>query len=241
MSKSTVPFNEQVALVTGGGTGIGRAIAGMLLSMGVKVVIAARRTEVIHRAAAELNAAYPRARVYPYAFDVRDEAQTQRLVAWIHESFGRLDILVNNAGLADRGGISNLDTASWERVQETNLRGAMYLIRETLPGMKTRNHGDIISIVSQAGRNGYGDVPAYCAAKHGLIGLGRAVDEGLRAEKLNVRVVNLCPSLVDVENVGENQLPRAGTMHVRTLAKTVQFCLTLDRNVRLGELDLMAQ
>lgn len=240
MARLHIPLNEQVALITGGGSGIGRALAGGLLANGCKVVIASRRNEVIHRTAAELNAAYPKARVYPYVVDVRSADQTDRLVRWMHDTFGRVDILVNNAGVADHSDILGLTDDTWDYVMETNLRAAMWLMRGVLPGMKERNFGDIINIVSQAGRNGYGDVPAYCAAKHGLIGLGRAVNEGLQKEKRNIRVFNLCPSLVDVSNTAEQQVPREGTLHVRTMVKTMLFCLSLDRTVRLGEIDLLA-
>lgn len=240
MARIQMPFNEQVALITGGGSGIGRALAAGLLAQGCKVVIASRRGDLLHRTAAELNAQFPKARVYPYVFDIRIQEQTERLVKWVQETFGHLDILINNSGVADHAAIESLDDATWNYVMETNLRGAMWLMRAALPGMRTRNFGDIVNIVSQAGRNGYGDVPAYCASKHAIIGLARAVDDELRKAAVNVRITNICPSLVDVGQTGEKDIPREGAMHVRNMLKTLMFCLSLDRNVRLSELDLMA-
>lgn len=240
MARLTMPLNEQVALITGGGSGIGRAMAAGLLAQGCKVVIASRRNDLLHRTAAELNAQFPKARVYPYVFDLRKQEQTERLVKWVNESFGHLDLLINNSGVADHSPIESLDDETWRYVMETNLQGMMWLIRATLPGMRERNFGDIINVVSQAGRNGYGDVPAYCASKHAIIGLARAVEDQLRKDSVNVRITNICPSLVDVSNTAEKDSPREGTMHVRNMVKTLMFCLSLDRNVRLSEIDLMA-
>src|SRR5215210_1922458 len=96
----TKPFSEQVALVTGGGTGIGRAFAGALSAAGARVVIASRREEALRRAADELNAAAGAERVDTYAFDVRERGQCEALVRHCVERFGSLDVLVNNSGLA---------------------------------------------------------------------------------------------------------------------------------------------
>lgn len=235
----SVPLSDQVAIVTGGGSGIGRALAETLLSAGVKVVIASRRDDIIHRTAGELNALYKKARAYPYVFDIRNEEQARRLVTWTRETLGRVDILINNSGTADSEPIQRMNMATWDRVLETNLRGALFLMQEVLSEMLQRNSGDIINIVSQAGKHGYANVPAYCASKHALLGLARSVDAELRAQKKNIRVFNILPSLVDVVNVGDFAPPREGTMHLRNLSKTLLFCLSLDREVRLGDIDLL--
>lgn len=234
------PLNEQVALITGGASGIGRAMADGLLSAGARVVIASRRSDLVHRTAAELSGAHPHARAYPYVFDLRDRRQTEVLMKWMYDTFGRVDVLINNSGVADHADITELEDDAWDYVMETNLRGAMWLIRATLPGMIARDFGDIVNVVSQAGRHGYHDVPTYCASKHGLIGLARAVDDQMRRERRNIRIFNLCPSLVDVSQLHPSDTPRDGTMHVRNMVRTMMFCLSLDRNVRLGEIDILA-
>lgn len=234
-----IPLNDQVAIVTGGGSGIGRTLAETLLSAGIKVVIASRNSDIIHRTAGELNAAYKKARAYPYVFDIRNEAQARRLVTWTRETLGRVDILVNNSGTADSEPLQRMDMATWDRVLETNLRGALFLMQEVLPEMLQRNSGDIINIVSQAGKNGYPNVPAYCASKHALLGLARSLDAELRLQKKNIRIFNILPSLVDVVNVADSASPREGTMHLRNLSRTLLFCLSLDREVRLGDIDLL--
>ncbi|HKQ52248.1 MAG TPA: SDR family NAD(P)-dependent oxidoreductase, partial [Pyrinomonadaceae bacterium] len=95
----TKPFSEQVAIITGGGTGIGRAFTKALAAVGVRVVIASRREETLRRAAEELNAKAGGERVFPYAFDVRSRGETEALVRYAMERFGAIDVLVNNAGL----------------------------------------------------------------------------------------------------------------------------------------------
>src|SRR5260370_38637163 len=100
MKRKTKPFPEQVALVTGGGTGIGRAFAETLATAGSRVVVAARRDEVLARTAEELNRKLGAERVFPYAFDIRDRTQIEALVGHIIHRWGALDVLVNNPALA---------------------------------------------------------------------------------------------------------------------------------------------
>ncbi len=237
----TKPFAEQVALVTGGGTGIGRTLAGALAGAGARVVIASRRLETLHRTAEELNAEAGGERVFPYAFDIRDRAQTQALVRHVVERFGALDVLVNNSGLAVPETVDEITDAGWDKVLETNLRGAMWLTREALPHMVAADFGDVVNISSQAGKNGYADVPSYCASKFGLLGFAESLRDHVRKTGANVRVFNFCPGLVDVEHTGATNDPRAGAIHVRNMARTLVYALTLDRNVVLEDIGIYAR
>src|SRR5437588_5201838 len=108
MAFKTKPFNEQIALVTGGGTGIGRAFAEALSSAGAIVIIASRRQEIVDRTASELNSKIGIQRVFPYAFDIRQLDQTESLVRYIVGRWGAIDILINNSGLAVPETVSNL-------------------------------------------------------------------------------------------------------------------------------------
>lgn len=235
------PFEEQVALVTGGGTGIGRAFAGALAAAGARVVIASRRGDVLHRTAGELNAEASGGRVFPYAFDIRDRAQTESLVRHIVERFGTLDVLVNNSGLAVPETVDEITDEGWDTVLETNLRGAMWLVRATLAHMVAADFGDVVNVSSQAGKNGYADVPSYCASKFGLLGFAESLRDHVRKTGANVRVFNFCPGLVDVDNPAAPDEPRAGAIHVRNMARTLMFALALDRNVVLEDISLYAR
>ncbi|HYE66476.1 MAG TPA: SDR family oxidoreductase [Pyrinomonadaceae bacterium] len=235
------PLSEQVALITGGGTGIGRAFAEALAARGTSVIIASRREETLRRAAEEINAKINAVRVYPYAFDIRDRAQAESLVEQIIERWQALDLLINNAGLAVPETVTEITDEGWDEVLETNLRGAMWLVRAALPSMVAADFGDVVNISSQAGKHGYADVPSYCAAKFGLLGFAEALRDHLRQTGANIRVFNLCPGLVDVENTGPAQEPRQGFIHVTNMARTLMFALSLDRNVVLEDINLYAR
>ena len=241
MALRNKPLGEQVALVTGGGTGIGRAFAGALAGAGARVVIASRREEVLRRAAEELNEGAGAGRVHPYAFDVRDLGQTESLVRHTAEQFGSLDILVNNSGLAVQETVEGVTEEGWDKVLETNLRGAMWLVRAALPYMLREDFGDVVNVSSQAGKHGYADVPAYCASKFGLLGYAESLRDHARKTGANLRVFNLCPGLVDVENTAPTAEPRPGFVHVSNMARTLLHVLSLDRNVVVEDISIYSR
>src|SRR2546423_6995953 len=152
MALRTKPFAEQVALVTGGGTGIGRAFAEALAAQGVRVVVASRRKDVLEEAAANINEVVGRERVFPYAFDVRARGQCEGVVRHCAERFGSLDVLVNNSGLAVPETVEEMTEEGWETVLTTNLKGAMWLVRAELPLMGAQEIGDGGHASSQAGQ-----------------------------------------------------------------------------------------
>lgn len=237
----TKAFAEQVALVTGGGTGIGRAFTEALAAAGVTVIIASRRIDALRRAADEINAKREAERVYPYAFDVRDQEQTEELVRHALKRWGAIDVLINNAGLAVPETVTELTDEGWEKVMETNLRGAMRLVRAVLPSMMAQDFGDVVNISSQAGKHGYADVPSYCASKFGLLGFAESLRDHVRKTGANMRVFNFCPGLVDVERTGERETPRPGFIHVRNMARTLMYVLSLDREVVLEDINVYAR
>jgi 3-oxoacyl-[acyl-carrier protein] reductase len=236
------PLTEQVAIITGGGTGIGRAFAAVLAESGARaVVIASRREDVLKRTADELNAHAGAQRVHPYAFDIRDLGQTETLVRNVAERFGAIDVLVNNSGLAVPETVESITEEGWNKVLETNLRGAMWLVRAALPYMIREDFGDVINISSQAGKHGYADVPSYCASKFGLLGYAESLRDHARKTGANIRVFNFCPGLVDVDHTGGDEEPRAGALHVRNMARTLLFALSLDRDVIVEDINIYAR
>ncbi|HEV7745496.1 MAG TPA: SDR family oxidoreductase [Pyrinomonadaceae bacterium] len=237
----TKPFTEQVAIVTGGATGIGRAFTEALAAAGVKVVIASRRADVLGRTAIEINSARGSELVFPYQFDIRERAQVEELVADVYGRWQAIDILINNSGLAVPERVEEMTDDGWETVLDTNLRGVMQLVRAALPFMRKNDFGDIVNVSSQAGKHGYADVPSYCASKFGLLGYAEALRDEVRKTGANVRVFNFCPGLVDVENSGVDQTPREGFVHVGNLARTLMYALSLDRNVVLEDVSIYAR
>lgn len=237
----TKPLGEQVAIVTGGGTGIGRAFTEALATAGARVVIASRREEVLRQSAEEINASLGAERVFPYRLDIRERGQIDALVADVFGRWQSIDLLINNSGLAVPETVEAITDEGWDTVMETNLRGVMQLVRAVLPHMRAGDFGDIVNVSSQAGKHGYADVPSYCASKFGLLGYAEALRDHVRKAGLNIRVFNFCPGLVDVENTRLDQSPRAGFIHVANLARTLIYALSLDRNVVLEDVSFYAR
>jgi NAD(P)-dependent dehydrogenase (short-subunit alcohol dehydrogenase family) len=188
-----------------------------------------------------LNAAAGAERVFTYAFNVRAREQCEALVGHCAEAFGSLDVLVNNSGLAVPETAEQITDEGWETVLQTNLKGAMWLVRAALPLMAAREFGDIVNVSSQAGKHGYADVPSYCASKWGLLGFAESVRDHARKTGANVRVFNLCPGLVDVENTAPGASPRPGFVHVSNMARTLMYVLSLDRDVVLEDVNIYAR
>jgi NADP-dependent 3-hydroxy acid dehydrogenase YdfG len=231
-------LSEQVAIVTGGGSGIGRALAEALALAGVKVVIASRRRDVLSATADEINATVGTERVFPYEFDLRKGEDAATLAQDVFERWQAIDVLVNNSGLAIPETVDAITEEGWDTVMETNLGGVMQLVRAVLPHMRRNDFGDIVNIASQAGKHGYADVPSYCASKFGLLGYAEALRDDVRKTSANIRVFNFCPGLVDVENTRSDQAPRAGFIHVANMGRTLMYALSLDRNVVLEDINL---
>lgn len=234
-------LTDQVVIITGGGSGIGRAFAEALALAGVRVVIASRRVEVLRATADELNANLSSERVFPYECDIRDRAQIDELARDVFERWQAIDVLINNSGLAVPETVEAITDEGWDTVMETNLRGVMQLVRAVLPYMRQNDFGDIVNVSSQAAKHGYADVPSYCASKFGLLGYAEALRDDVRKTGANIRVFNFCPGLVDVENTRPDQQPRAGFIHVSNLARTLMYALSLDRNVVLEDINIFSR
>jgi NAD(P)-dependent dehydrogenase (short-subunit alcohol dehydrogenase family) len=186
------------AVVTGASRGIGRAIALRLAEAGVEVALWARDTEALRAVAAEITAAGGRA--HPYRVDVSDGAAVLAAAAAVRAALPRVTIVVNNAGAVVRSSTVDLTDADWRRVMAVNLDGTFYVTRAFLPDL-VRGGGRVINIASRAGREGTPMLAAYCAAKHGVVGLTRSLAEELRAAKVCVNAI--CPGSVDTEMLRE--------------------------------------
>ena len=237
----TKPWSDHVAIVTGGGSGIGRAFTEALATAGSKVVIASRRRDVLRKAADEINQGLGSERVFPYEFDIRVKDQIDLLVSDVIEKWKSIDVLINNSGLAVPETVEEITEEGWDTVMDTNLRGVMQLVRAALPHMVAADFGDIVNVSSQAGKHGYADVPSYCASKFGLLGYAESLRDHVRKTGANIRVFNFCPGLVDVENTKAEQKPRDGFIHVSNMARTLMYALSLDRNVVLEDINLYAR
>ncbi len=171
------------ALVTGGGTGVGAEIAGMLAAAGADVTIAGRRAAALRERAADVPGMAVR------ACDVTDEAQVVSLFA----ETGPFDIVVANAGTAESAPLTRTSLELWEAMLAVNLTGVFLTFREGLKAMT--GWGRLIAVASTAGLKGYGYVAPYCAAKHGVVGLTRAL--ALETARRPVTVNAICPGFTE--------------------------------------------
>lgn len=158
-----------MAIVTGGGSGIGKGIARSFVGEGAKVVIAGRNAHKLGRAAEEIGIVG--STVFPIPTDVSDEAQVNSLFERVHDHFHRLDILVNNAGTTDGGPLTDLAVETWDKVIATNLRGPFLCTRSAMRVMKAQGGGRILNIGSISAQRPRLNSAPYATSKFGLWGL----------------------------------------------------------------------
>jgi len=183
----------QVALVTGGGEGIGRAMARAFAGQNAQVIICGRRWNVLDATVKELEE--EGRKVVGIPCDVTHREEVEKMVRQITSIYGRLDILVNNAGMSGRTPIDERDEAKWKQILEVNLTGTYLCSKIVMPHMIQRHFGRIVNISSVLGQFGVAGYVAYCTAKHGMIGFTKAL--ALEVADRGVTVNAICPTWVD--------------------------------------------
>jgi 3-oxoacyl-[acyl-carrier protein] reductase len=185
-------LKNKIAIVTGGGRGIGRAIALALAKEGCNIVLAARTKKELKQTATELRSYNVEA--LPVVADIRFSKNVKNLVKQAIRKFEKIDILINNAGILIAKPIHKTTEREWDATLDTNLKGSYLCIKEVLPYMIEQGEGVIINISSGAGRHGFANLAAYCASKFGQIGLTESV--AAEVERHNIRVYAVLPGAV---------------------------------------------
>lgn len=208
MNPIAMTLEGRHALVTGGAKGIGAACARALLLHGARVTLAGRDAQALAHAMEEMSVLGD---VDMQLIDVTDEASVRDGFAAAVARGGRIDILINNAGQASAAPFGKTDAALWRRMLDVNLTGTFHCTQAALPGMLAAQWGRIVNVASTAGLVGYRYVSAYVAAKHGVIGLTRALALEVAAKGVTVNAV--CPGYTETDIVREavaNIMARTG-------------------------------
>lgn len=220
---SSLPLHGQIAVITGAGGGIGRAISLQLVELGAHTILCGRSRLALEQTATAIKDAG--GKTSAIQCDVADLNAVELLAKQIEHNFHRLDVLINNAGIGGASGpLHQLEPVEWDRIMNTNLRGVYYCIRSFAPIMINARSGHIINISSLAGKNPLPNGAAYAASKWALNGLSYSVAEELRPH--NIRVSVICPGSVHTDfsphegKNAEKMLQAADVAHVVAMLVT---------------------
>src|ERR1051326_7622804 len=228
-----VSIENQVAVVTGAGRGIGRAVAIELGKLGARVTLVARSRTELEKTAAVIGKS---ATVVPA--DVRKKEDLQKMFEQVQNAAGPVDILVNAAGLGIFGPVTNFKDEDFDTLIETNLRGIFFTCRYVLPSTIERKKGYIINIASIAGKVGSANRAVYCASKFGVVGFTESVAEEVRQYGIRVSVV--CPGSTDTKFSGGGAPAKAREKMLRPedIAHAVRMLVTQEPNSFISEVIL---
>ena len=238
---------NKTALITGATSGIGRAVADIFAENKYNLIVTGRRSERLQELKAALEQQHGIS-VLALCFDVRDNDEVVRNIASLPVEWRNIDVLVNNAGLAV--GLNHIQDGvldDWERMIDTNIKGLLYVTRAVSPLMVARNSGHIVNICSVAGKEVYENGNVYCATKHAVDALSKA----MRIDMLghNIKVTNVCPGAVETEFSivrfkGDTQRA-AGTykgiepLTGRDIAECIYFAVSLPEHVCINDMMIM--
>ncbi len=237
---------NKIALITGATSGIGKATAVKLAETGFDLIITGRRSDRLHALEEELQK--KGVQVISLHFDVRNQMEVKQAISSLPEAWKNIDVLVNNAGLAvGTNPIQDGLMEDWERMIDTNIKGLLYVTREIAPLMIKNQKGHIVNLASVAGKEVYPGGNVYCATKHAVDALSKAMRTDML--KHNIKVTNIAPGMVETEfsivrykgdekaaqNVYNGMTPLTG----EDIADTIVFAITRPAHVCLNDIMIM--
>jgi len=224
---------EKVAVITGGGSGIGLAMARIFAASGYAVVITGREAKRLEKAAKTISG--DKKQVTGISCDVRDPASVEKFFREVGKQHSRIDVLINNAGVAHAlAPVDQLPVETWKEVIDTNLTGTFLVTRAALPLMRTG--GTIVNNLSVAALQPFAGMSAYNASKFGALGFTRALREDLR--KRGIRVLALLPGATDTEIWGQfwKDAPKEKMISAETVAQAVLHAVSAPVNTAIEEI-----
>jgi len=236
-----VKLKDKVTIITGAGKGIGRACTELFLSEGSRVVLVSRtKSDLTSFASSPLGR---KGRALCITADISSEKSVKSIVRKTIKKFGTVDILINNAGFGRFANLVDSKTRDFDDMFNTNVRGLYLMTRECLPYMIKQNSGTIINISSITGKQGLATGSIYCATKHAVMGLSRALL--LEVRKYNIRVIAICPGSVDTEffRKESHMTPGASRKTIlksKDIADACLFAACLPQSAMLSELEIRA-
>lgn len=237
---------KKIALITGATSGIGRATALRAAEIGYDLIITGRRQELLNELATEIRR--QGREVSPLCFDIRKAEEVKKAITDLEEKWQNIAVLVNNAGLAV--GTSPIQEGiidDWERMIDTNVKGLLYITREIAPLMIRNNNGHIVNIASIAGKEVYPGGNVYCATKHAVDALSKAMRTDML--KHNIKVTNIAPGMVETEfsivrykgdtEAAKNVYKGMTPLTNEDIADTIIFAITRPAHVCLNDIVIM--
>jgi 3-oxoacyl-[acyl-carrier protein] reductase len=225
-----------IALVTGAGRGIGRAIALSLAKEGAEIVLTARTLAELDRVKNQIESIGGKALSFPT--DLTSDAQVRKLFEEIGSKYSRLDVLVNNAGIGVFAPVRALAVADLDQMWNLNMRAVMVMTQHALKLMEAQKSGAIVNVSSLAGRNAFIGGAGYAATKWALIGFSRSLM--LEVRERNIRVITICPGSVDTSFSPTPKEPSRSEkiLHPQDVADTILSALMLPDRAMVSEIDI---
>lgn len=227
-------LKDKVAIVTGGGKGLGKAITQFLLEQGMKVAICSRSGDTINDTVAEFNQRY-HSKIIGMPCDVSKADDVAAFNTFVIEHFGGIHVLINNSGFGKDTLVWQTSEQAWDDVMDTNVKGAFLMSKACLPHMIEKKEGYVLNIASQAAINGYANAGVYCASKFALVGLGKALQEEVR--EFGIHVHSLNPALIQSQKALDEAVDKSRIQN-EDIGRMVVYLLSQPRRLKIDNVGL---